>query len=102
MAAGRMALHSTWSSQVLCRAPLGVAPLLLFGYPRSPLAQPLNVVLGNTARCQLRRRVLSNRRRTALGQFTDPRAQLLLLDVRHRHWTPLNRAALAHQTVGTA
>jgi len=32
---------------VLIVAPLGASCVLLFGYPRSPLAQPRNVVLGN-------------------------------------------------------
>ena len=32
---------------MLIVAPLGASCVLLFGYPRSPLAQPRNVVLGN-------------------------------------------------------
>lgn len=43
-----MALMTVWSGQVLIVAPLGASCVLLFGYPRSPLAQPRNVVLGNT------------------------------------------------------
>lgn len=47
-AVGLMALLTVWSGQVLIVAPLGASCVLLFGYPRSPLAQPRNVVLGNT------------------------------------------------------
>lgn len=43
-----LALLSVWSGHVLIVAPLGASSVLLFGYPRSPLAQPRNVVLGNT------------------------------------------------------
>jgi CBS-domain-containing membrane protein len=43
-----MAMLTVWSGQVLIVAPLGASCVLLFGYPRSPLAQPRNVVLGNT------------------------------------------------------
>ena len=46
-AVGLMALLTVWSGQVLIVAPLGASCVLLFGYPRSPLAQPRNVVLGN-------------------------------------------------------
>jgi CBS-domain-containing membrane protein len=42
-----MALLSLWSGQPLIVAPLGASCVLLFGYPRSPLAQPRNLVLGN-------------------------------------------------------
>ena len=42
-----MALLSLWSGQLLIVAPLGASCVLLFGYPRSPLAQPRNLVLGN-------------------------------------------------------
>ena len=42
-----LALLSLWSGQVLIVAPLGASCVLLFGYPRSPLAQPRNLVLGN-------------------------------------------------------
>jgi CBS-domain-containing membrane protein len=48
LAVGLLALLSAWSGQVLIVAPLGASSVLLFGYPRSPLAQPRNVVLGNT------------------------------------------------------
>lgn len=40
-------LLSTWSKQALIVAPLGASSVLLFGYLRSPLAQPRNLVLGN-------------------------------------------------------
>lgn len=43
-----LSLLSLWSGQVLIVAPLGASAVLLFGYPRSPLAQPRNVVMGNT------------------------------------------------------
>ena len=43
-----LALLSLWSGQALIVAPLGASSVLLFGYPRSPLAQPRNVVLGNS------------------------------------------------------
>jgi CBS-domain-containing membrane protein len=46
-AVGLMAMLSAWSGHVLVVAPLGASCVLLFGYPRSPLAQPRNVVLGN-------------------------------------------------------
>jgi len=48
MAVGLLALLSAWSGYVLIVAPLGASSVLLFGYPRSPLAQPRNVVVGNT------------------------------------------------------
>jgi len=48
VAVALLALLSLWSGQVLIMAPLGASSVLLFGYPRSPLAQPRNVVLGNT------------------------------------------------------
>lgn len=48
IAVGLLAVLSAWSGQVLLIAPLGASSVLLFGYPRSPLAQPRNVVLGNT------------------------------------------------------
>jgi CBS-domain-containing membrane protein len=47
-AVGLLALFTVWTGQVLIAAPLGASSVLLFGYPRSPLAQPRNVVLGNT------------------------------------------------------
>lgn len=37
-----------WSHVPLVVAPLGASTVLLFGHPRSPLAQPRNLVLGNT------------------------------------------------------
>jgi CBS-domain-containing membrane protein len=43
-----LALLSAWSGHVLIVAPLGASSVLLFGTPRSPLAQPRNVVVGNT------------------------------------------------------
>jgi CBS-domain-containing membrane protein len=46
-AVGVLALLSLWSGQALIVAPLGASCVLLFGYPRSPLAQPRNLVLGN-------------------------------------------------------
>lgn len=46
-AVGLMAMLTVWSGEVLIVAPLGASCVLLFGYPRSPLAQPRNVVLGN-------------------------------------------------------
>jgi len=42
-----LGLVMLWSGQVLIAAPLGASSVLLFGYPRSPLAQPRNLVLGN-------------------------------------------------------
>lgn len=42
-----LGLLSIWSHQVWIVAPLGASSVLLFGYPRSPLAQPRNLVLGN-------------------------------------------------------
>jgi CBS-domain-containing membrane protein len=48
LAVGLLALLSAWSGHVLIVAPLGASSVLLFGYPRSPLAQPRNVVVGNT------------------------------------------------------
>lgn len=48
MAVGLLALFSVWSGHVLIVAPLGASCVLLFGYPHSPLAQPRNVVVGNT------------------------------------------------------
>lgn len=39
---------SRWSHYPLVVAPFGASTVLLFGHPQSPLAQPRNVVLGNT------------------------------------------------------
>lgn len=43
-----LALISTWSHYPLVVAPFGASTVLLFGHPSSPLAQPRNIVLGNT------------------------------------------------------
>ena len=40
LAVGLLALLSAWSGHVLIVAPVGASSVLLFGYPRSPLAQP--------------------------------------------------------------
>ena len=39
---------SAWSHYPLVVAPFGASAVLLFGHPGSPLAQPRNIVLGNT------------------------------------------------------
>lgn len=39
---------SAWAHDPLLVAPFGASTVLLFGHPQSPLAQPRNVVLGNT------------------------------------------------------
>jgi CBS-domain-containing membrane protein len=39
---------SAWSHYGLVVAPFGASTVLLFGHRRSPLAQPRNIVLGNT------------------------------------------------------
>lgn len=39
---------SSWSHYPLVVAPFGASTVLLFGHPSSPLAQPRNIVLGNT------------------------------------------------------
>lgn len=39
---------SVWSRAPLVVAPFGASTVLLFGHPASPLAQPRNIVLGNT------------------------------------------------------
>ena len=44
---------STWSHYPLVVAPFGASTVLLFGYPCSPLAQPRNIVLGNTLAAML-------------------------------------------------
>ena len=46
-AVGLLGLLTVLSGELLIVAPLGASCVLLFGYPRSPLAQPRNVVLGN-------------------------------------------------------
>ena len=43
-----LGLVSTWSHYPLVVAPFGASSVLLFGAPDSPLAQPRNIVLGNT------------------------------------------------------
>ncbi|MEB3317041.1 MAG: HPP family protein [Cyanobacteriota bacterium] len=44
-----LGLISTWSHDPLVVVPFGASSVLLFGHPSSPLAQPRNIVLGNTA-----------------------------------------------------
>jgi CBS-domain-containing membrane protein len=48
VAIAALGLISAWSHYPLVVAPFGASTVLLFGYPRSPLAQPRNIVLGNT------------------------------------------------------
>lgn len=43
-----LSLISSWSHYLLLAAPMGASSVLLFGYPLSPLAQPRNIILGNT------------------------------------------------------
>ncbi len=43
-----LGLMSAWSHYPLIAAPLGASSVLVFGHPASPLAQPRNLVLGNT------------------------------------------------------
>ena len=43
-----LALISSWSHHPLVVAPFGASTVLLFGHPSSPLAQPRNIVAGNT------------------------------------------------------
>lgn len=43
-----LGLISAWSHYPLVVAPFGASTVLLFGHPLSPLAQPRNIVLGNT------------------------------------------------------
>ncbi len=43
-----LGLLSGWSHYPLVVAPFGASTVLLFGHPSSPLAQPRNIVLGNT------------------------------------------------------
>jgi CBS-domain-containing membrane protein len=43
-----LGLISAWSHYPLVVAPFGASTVLLFGAPSSPLAQPRNIVLGNT------------------------------------------------------
>ena len=48
LAIAGLGLISTWSHYPLVVAPFGASTVLLFGHPTSPLAQPRNIVLGNT------------------------------------------------------
>jgi CBS-domain-containing membrane protein len=48
LAIGALALIGSWSHYPLVVAPFGASTVLLFGHPTSPLAQPRNIVLGNT------------------------------------------------------
>lgn len=48
VAISALGLMSSWSHYPLVVAPFGASTVLLFGYPASPLAQPRNIVLGNT------------------------------------------------------
>ncbi|MFM8604028.1 MAG: HPP family protein [Cyanobium sp.] len=48
VAIATLGLISSWSHYALVAAPFGASTVLLFGYPASPLAQPRNIVLGNT------------------------------------------------------
>ena len=43
-----LGLISAWSQYGLVVAPFGASTVLLFGHPESPLAQPRNMVLGNS------------------------------------------------------
>lgn len=43
-----LGLISAWSRYGLVVAPFGASTVLLFGHPESPLAQPRNMVLGNS------------------------------------------------------
>jgi CBS-domain-containing membrane protein len=48
LAISMLGLFSSWSHYPLVVAPFGASTVLLFGSPNSPLAQPRNLVLGNT------------------------------------------------------
>ncbi len=48
LAIGLLGLLSAWSHYPLVAAPFGASAVLIFGHPASPLAQPRNLVLGNT------------------------------------------------------
>ncbi|MEB3332550.1 MAG: HPP family protein [Synechococcaceae cyanobacterium] len=48
LAISLLGLISGWAHYPLMVAPFGASTVLLFGHPASPLAQPRNVVLGNT------------------------------------------------------
>ena len=43
-----LGLIGAWSHDGLVVAPFGASTVLLFGHPTSPLAQPRNLVVGNT------------------------------------------------------
>lgn len=47
LAISGLGLISSWSHYPLVVAPFGASAVLLFGHPRSPLAQPRNIVGGN-------------------------------------------------------
>ncbi|WP_225867142.1 HPP family protein [Cyanobium sp. PCC 7001] len=48
LAISALGLIGAWSHYPLVVAPFGASAVLLFGAPASPLAQPRNIVLGNT------------------------------------------------------
>ena len=48
LAISALGLISSWSHYPLVVAPFGASTVLLFGHPGSPLAQPRNIVMGNT------------------------------------------------------
>lgn len=48
LAISALSLISAWSHYGLVVAPFGASSVLLFGHPSSPLAQPRNIVLGNS------------------------------------------------------
>lgn len=48
VAIASLGLLSGWSHYPLVAAPFGASAVLLFGHPTSPLAQPRNIVAGNT------------------------------------------------------
>ena len=48
VAIAALGLLSSWSGYGLVVAPFGASSVLLFGHPQSPLAQPRNLILGNT------------------------------------------------------
>lgn len=48
LAISTLGMISAWNHYALVVAPFGASTVLLFGHPKSPLAQPRNIVLGNT------------------------------------------------------
>ncbi|MEB3334347.1 MAG: HPP family protein [Cyanobacteriota bacterium] len=48
LAISALGLIGSWSHYPLVVAPFGASTVLLFGHPNSPLAQPRNIVLGNS------------------------------------------------------